>query len=149
MPLYRYRCASGHSVEKLHKYAERPVEMTCPTCGARSCLDVAASFRPAKTAGKWGESAGRYDRGLGCYVRNSAERDAVMAARGWVAESDMPNGYADSVIQTGLNEKAEHERNMAKYEYHLKEHKGDAGAAWAETFPAEEILSESDNADAS
>lgn len=137
MPLAVYKCDAGHGTERLFKYSERPVEIVCPRCGGRACLNVAATFRPAKTAGKWGESAGRFDRGLGCYVRDSRHRDQVMAAKGLVAETDMPNGYADSLVQAQINEKVQHDRDMSRLQANLKEYKDDPGAAWAETFPVD------------
>lgn len=32
MPLYEYRCASGHVTEKLRRYLERDRPVVCPEC---------------------------------------------------------------------------------------------------------------------
>ena len=33
MPIYEYRCASAHTVERIRKYEERDDELTCGECG--------------------------------------------------------------------------------------------------------------------
>lgn len=138
MPLAIYTCPCGHDIESLHPVGKRPPVLTCK-CGLTAVVNVAKTYRPAKTAGKWGDSTGHYDVGLGRYVNNSGERDQLLAAKGLVAESDMPSGYFDSQVQASLDDSEQHERTMARYRANLETY-GDKGIALAETFPAHEIL---------
>ena len=36
MPVYTFKCPTGHTSDQLHPMAEKPVFVNCPTCGKPS-----------------------------------------------------------------------------------------------------------------
>lgn len=135
--MYEFLCDDGHWTEWLCKVAERPDVVVCEECGSPSWRQLSLC---SKTPGKWGDSASYFSPSLGCEVRNSAHRDKILKQRGLVAESDMPKGFIDDKIQKQVDETAQHEKNVSSFKDNLKKHNGNKGLAFADTFPAKDIL---------
>ena len=135
--IYEYKCPDcKHITEVLCKLAERTESHPCEGCGIPAPIILSL---PAFTPRLWGDSHGYYDGSLGTYVKNSQHRDKILDEKGLVAESDLPSGFADSKIQDSINDKKAHDKNVSRFETSMKDH-GDVGRAFADTFPAEEIL---------
>ncbi len=85
----------------------------------------------ANTPARWGDSHGYFDRGLGCYVANSMERDRIMKERNLrpVSQTELLDN-ANAVS----DEHDQHEKDIATFNAAL-EKTGDMAEAAAITFP--------------
>jgi len=133
MPLYEYLCKRGHSHDELHKYPA-PEKVKCNQCRCNATKQVCM---PQKTAGRWGDSGGKYIPALGgTYTSQQAQK--VAKERGLVHEADLPSGYIDSKLNSEWDEARAHDKTIAKFK-DLKAQHGDASRAWAETFSVDEM----------
>jgi hypothetical protein len=133
MPMYEYTCKRGHSHDELHKYPP-PEKVKCDKCRCNAHKQVPM---PQKTAGRWGDTGGKYIPALGkTLTPYQAAQEAKK--RGLVHESDLPSGYIDSKLNAEWDDARSHEKTMAKFQ-DLKTQHGDASKAWAETFSVDEM----------
>ncbi len=109
MPLYEYRCRSGHEITKLCKYEARLTSIICH-CGQHASIMVSM---PAKTAWAWGDTNwdGYHDRGLNMTLRDQKHREQVMRQRGLREVND---GEVENEIRRATSEHEKHERDMKK-----------------------------------
>ena len=78
MPVYDFRCkACGHTDEYVKSFNDDEVP-DCDICDT-SMTQLVSLW--AKTPGRWGDTNGYFDRGLGCYVKNFSHRDKLMKER--------------------------------------------------------------------
>jgi hypothetical protein len=133
MPLYEYRCRSGHEITKLRKYEARLETVVCQ-CGQQAGIIVSM---PAKTAWSWGDTNwdGYHDRGLNMTLRDKTHRDQVMKSRGLREVND---GEVEAEITRATREKEKHDRNMATFQRVLSD-TGSHNMAMAQTFPDPEV----------
>ena len=134
--MYEFRCRQGHVTEEIFKISQRPPHIDCEVCGKRANHIISIW---ARTPGRWGDSTGYYDQSLGTYIENSQHKERVLADKGLVHASDFAPHHADQMIDNSVADKEQHDKNVTRYEASIAEH-GDVGRAFAETFPAEEIL---------
>lgn len=133
MPVYEYSCQNGHSHDELHKYPP-PEVVWCNQCKSNAFKQVSM---PQKTAGRWGDTGGKYIPALG-KVLTPHQAAAEAKRRGLVHESDLPSGYIDSKLNKEWDDARQHDATMAKFK-ELKTSTGDASRAWAETFSVESM----------
>lgn len=133
MPMYEYRCRSGHHITKLRKYEQRLDQIVCQ-CGQHAAVLVSA---PAKTAWSWGDTQwdGYHDRGLNMTLRDKKHREQVMRARNL---REVEEGEVEREISRVFGEKDQHERNIATFQRVLQD-TGSTSIAMAETFPNPEV----------
>jgi len=133
MPVYEYRCKRGHSHDLLHKYPP-PERVKCNQCRCNAQKQVSM---PQKTAGRWGDTGGKFIPALGgTYTPHQAAK--IAKDRGLVHESDLPSGFIDSKLNSEWDDARAHDKTMAKFK-DLKAQHGDASRAWAETFSVDEM----------
>lgn len=137
MPIYAYTCDNGHHSDFLCAHRDRPNFLDCLICGGLMRYDVRRSMQPARTASKWGDSGGYYDRGLGQYVANSGEREAAMKRMGVVHESDHAPGTFDDTVHDAITVREEHTRDMNRLDDAKKRHPDNPALAFTEAFPGE------------
>ena len=128
MPIYDYRCQPcNRDVQVFCDFEERDGQR-CGKCD--SSLDQMVSVF-ASTPARWGDSHGYFDRGLGCHVANSMERERIMKERNLrpVSQQEL-----DDAQQSSGDDHARHEREVATFSSALKE-TGDFATAAARTFP--------------
>ena len=79
MPIYSYDCSRCNIFMEVFCEIEEADYQMCETCG-----DLLSKRMPvfANTPRRWGDSHGYFDRGLGCYVANSMERERIMKEKG-------------------------------------------------------------------
>jgi hypothetical protein len=133
MPLYEYRCRSGHEITKLCKYEARLTSIICH-CGQHASIMVSM---PAKTAWAWGDTNwdGYHDRGLNMTLRDKKHREQVMKSRGLREVND---GEVEAEVARATREQEKHDKNMATYQRVLSD-TGSHGIAMAQTFPDPEV----------
>ena len=134
MPIYEYTCKRGHQHDELHKYPP-PETVKCNQCRCNAKKQVSM---PQKTAGRWGDTGGKYIPAFG-KVLTPHQAAAEAKKRGLVHESDLPSGYIDSKLNKEWDDARAHDATMAKFKELKKTHNGDASRAWAETFSVDEM----------
>ena len=131
MPLYDYECNDCEHSEEFFMdfYDESP---QCSKCGATMYQKISLW---ANTPGRWGDSHGYFDRGLGTYVNNFAHRDKLMKEKGVqpVSNQDMEE-YSHDVYA----ENKQHHKDVTTYTDTLKKTNSHAEAA-AAAFPCNDI----------
>ncbi len=108
---------------------EAPARLTCG-CGSAATRQVTAS---ARTPFRWGESAGYFDRGLGCHVADHSARQRIMRERGL---REVDDAEVQRHIDTTRSEAAEHDRQAAAFSSTLRATGGDVQAATEAAFPS-------------
>lgn len=133
MPIYEYRCRSGHITQRLKKYSQRSMKETC-VCGQKSAIVVSM---PARTKYAWGDTEwdGLHDRATGVTYRDKNHRQQVMKSRGL---RELAPGEVEAEQRRVTKEHEQHEQNIKTYQATLKE-TGSAAAAMERTFPNPEI----------
>lgn len=134
MPLYSYRCRSGHVIEELRKFDRRMDELSCGICQQPATIVVTM---PAKTAWQWGDTKwdGFYDRGLGITYRDKSHRESVMADRGL---RPLEDGEVEAEQSRVSREHEQHNKNVETFKRVLED-TGSSAMAMAQTFPDPEV----------
>jgi putative FmdB family regulatory protein len=133
MPLYEYRCRSGHLITKLRSYANRKDSPVC-SCGQTTSIIVSA---PARTSYRWGDTKwdGFKDRATGVTYRDQKHREAVMRKKGL---RELEPGEVEAEQRRVMREHEAHEQNIKTFQNTLEE-TGSAQVAMERTFPTPEI----------
>lgn len=133
MPIYSYECKRGHTHDELMKYPP-PETVKCDQCRCNAHKQVSM---PAKTAGRWGDTAAKFIPALGgSYTTVQAEK--LAASKGLVSEHDLPKGFIEDKMNKEWNEARQHDATMSKFKQ-LKAQHGDASRAWSEVFSVDEM----------
>ena len=107
-------------------------------------VDMPAKMKEA-WSGNWTEglsSAGKYDHGLGTVVYSETHSDKLLKAKGWVRESDLPDGAWDNKLSQEKADKAKADKFAETFTNNITKYGGDKERALVETMPAKEILKE-------
>ena len=128
MPIYDYHCQPCKLDIQVFCDIEEREGQRCEKC-KRFLSQMVSVF--ANTPARWGDSHGYFDRGLGCYVANSMERDRIMKEKNLrpVSQTEL----LDSQNATH-DEHAQHEKDVSTFNAAL-EKTGDLSEAAAITFP--------------
>lgn len=134
MPLYEYRCRSGHLITMLRNYQSRLDEVICATCSQPAGIVVSM---PARTSWSWGDTKwdGYHDRGLNVTLRDQKHRERVMKQRGL---RELQDGEVEREISRATREQEQHDKNMKTYQTVLQD-TGSTAMAMAQTFPNPEV----------
>jgi len=134
MPIYEYKCRSGHLITELRKYESRLDTVVCGKCGQHAGIVVSM---PAKTAWSWGDTKwdGYHDRGLNMTLRDKNHRERVMKAKGL---RELQDGEVEAEVSRATREQEQHDKNMSKFQRVLSD-TGSTAMAMAETFPNPEV----------
>jgi len=144
MPLYSWKCArDGFEEELLMSYdRSKKVEVICPHCG--DAMSKMMSM-PAKTASLWsgnwteGMSHNYFSNALGRKVTSKREEEKILNAQGFVAESDLGEGWIEKKQAEVRERAAEQDRRADVYQTTLAE-TGDQNKAMVKAFPASDCL---------
>lgn len=127
MPIYDYSCAPCSRRVQIWCEISEIDEQTCEIC-QEPLQKMVSVF--AKTPNRWGDSNGYFDRGLGCYVANSMERERIMKEKNLrpVSEEEL-----DDHQQEMYNDKKDHEKKVQTFQHAIKKTGSFAKAAAAIT----------------
>ncbi len=133
MPLYEYRCRSGHVIMHLRSYKNRQAATKCD-CGQAASIIVSA---PARTSYKWGDTKwdGFHDRATGVTYRDENHRKRVMAAKGL---RELQDGEVEAEQRRVQREHDQHNENVSTYQKVLED-TGSPVKAMEQTFPTPEL----------
>tara|TARA_R100001594_G_scaffold25476_2_gene49752 strand:+ start:3740 stop:4138 length:399 start_codon:yes stop_codon:yes gene_type:complete len=132
MPVYDFKCKKCERQEEICRSFHEEDDVICDSCGSvmSQCVTLWA-----KTPGRWGDSMGYYDRGLGMHVDNYVHRDKIMKEKNLVPVSDQEHQeYSHSVY----SEQKQHNKEVATFTETLKK-TGDSAKAAAAAFPCNDI----------
>jgi putative FmdB family regulatory protein len=150
MPLYEFFCEHHGVCEVLMKHSELDtVEVVCEDCGTVMTRKVSM---PAKTASLWSggwrkglASDGFFSPSVGARVGSKREEEKIMNARGYIREADLGGeSFFDSQTSKAHAERDKHEKTAARYRENLEAFGGDKLKAVEHTFPAQEMLAQSE-----
>mgnify|MGYP003151538156 FL=1 len=132
MPLYDFACNDCEYEDEFFRSFNEEEPPQCDKCGATMYQKISLW---ANTPGRWGDSHGYFDRGLGTYVNNFAHRDKLMKEKGVqpVSNQDMEE-YSHDVYA----ENKQHHKDVTTYTDTLKKTNSHAEAA-AAAFPCNDI----------
>ena len=134
MPVYDFACNDCEYEEEFFmsfdEIDEEPPQ--CDKCGSSMYQKITLW---ANTPGRWGDSTGYFDRGLGSYVENYVHRDKLMKEKGLV-----PTTQQDQMDhQHAVNEEhKQHQKDVEKFTEVYKKTNSSAEAA-AAAFPCNDI----------
>lgn len=127
MPLYETECLScGRWDEHLLKVGEAVPD--CQRCSGKNRLAISTV---AFTPGRWGDSHGSYNAGLGCYVENDMHRERICKERGLVMLDDVGSSTADSMLDRRRREDLATDKYIETFDKHKAEGAGFYHAAKA------------------
>ena len=134
MPIYDYHCKPCNIDIQVFCDVDERNSQRCEKCKG-FISQMVSGF--ASTPARWGDSHGYFDRGLGCYVANSMERDRIMKEKNLRPVSqtellDSQNATHDEHIQ--------HEKEVATFSAAMTR-TGDVTEAIAQTFPIDNLPS--------
>ena len=131
MPLWDYKCDNGHVEEHIFLAGENnPRWMKCETCGENTRVQLPLVSR---TANRWGDTNGGYNKHLGQHVSNSMHREKILREKGLVDLRDMPNNYFEDRLEKETEAHLQNHHDVSEFKSHLA--KGcDEGEALAKTF---------------
>ena len=131
MPVYDFKCAKCATKAEVWRSFDDESKELCE-CGGemKQCITLWAN-----TPGRWGDSTGYFDRGLGTYVENYVHRDMLMKEKGLV-----PTTQQDQMDhQHAVNEEhKQHQKDVEKFTEVYKKTNSSAEAA-AAAFPCNDI----------
>lgn len=131
MPIYEYMCYTcKKKSDRLVKFENKGVQY-CHVCDDRLKPLVTA---PARTAGRWGDTGGGWDKSLGKHFNNSMEKEKWIKDNGLVSSSDIGGkGAVDDLVHKQIVDTDNHIKDVATYEY-IKKETGSVERALAETY---------------
>lgn len=134
MPIYDYHCQPCKLDIQVFCDVEDREGQRCENC-KKFLSQMVSVF--ANTPARWGDSHGYFDRGLGCYVANSMERDRIMKEKNLrpVSQTEL----LDSQNATH-DEHLQHEKEVATFSAAMTK-TGDVTEAIAQTFPIDNLPS--------
>lgn len=144
MPLYEFVCEDHGTWEMI---ASHTVErLPCPDCGEDSRRIFSLC---ARTTAHWGDSDwginGKWDAGLGQRVFSRSHQDRILRERGLVRESDLGgDNFVQDYKTKAFAERDRLDKVSQTYTDNLKKYNGDKMKAVVDTFPAHEMLAQSD-----
>ena len=144
MPLYEWKCMrDGFKEELLMSYERsKQIEVICPHCGdAMNRLISMPAKTPTAWHGNWSEGMGHtyYSQALGRQVANKREEERILNANGFVAESELGEGWIEKKQAEIVEKKQKQDQKAELYQQTLAE-TGDAVKAVETAFPAHECL---------
>jgi len=144
MPLYEWKCMrDGYLEEILMSYdRSKTCEVICPSCGDAMIKIVSAHAKmPTAWNAGWtdGMSHTQYSQALGRKVANKREEERIMNERGFVAESELGEGWIEKKQAEVRDRKAKQDEKHKIYQDTLAE-TGDAVKAVERAFPTHECL---------
>ena len=136
MPLWDYKCDNGHVEEHIFLAGEEsPRWLKCQTCGENTRIQLPLVSR---TANRWGDTNGGYNKHLQTHVSNSMHREKILREKGLVDLRDMPEHYFEDRLEQEKEEHKTHGNDLREYKAHL-ESGCDQGEALAKTFSATKL----------
>lgn len=138
MPIYEYMCYTCRvQSDRLVKFENKDIQY-CSVCDDRLKSLVTA---PARTAGRWGDTGGGYDKSLGKHFNNSMEKEKWIKDNGLVSSSDIGGkGAVDDLVHKQIVDTDNHIKDVATYEY-IKKETGSVERALAETYSVDVMKS--------
>ena len=136
MPIAEFKCGQcGIKFEELFRVNEVPDEIPC-SCGGvnRRCVSLIAS-----TPGRWGDSHGYFDVGLGKHVKNEMDRERLMKEMGLVSCADYGKHYVDDRLEKDEADIFQHEKDGADVKA-LEDDGMTKGEALATVYNQERIM---------
>lgn len=141
MPLFNYRCESGHITEELF-FQNEPIADTikCDCCGqhAKKQMPLTANMNAM-----WQETClqhGDYfSSALGKYVSGKREEEKIMKSKGFINEKDLPQHYWEDEGRRRMAKAEEQNKYIDTYTQKLSEGKSKEDAI-NETFTADKCL---------
>ncbi len=136
MPIYEYMCYTcKKQSDRLVKFENKEAQH-CYDCNSKLKALVTA---PAKTAGRWGDTGGGFDRSLGRHFKNSMEKEKWIKDNGLVSSSDIGGkGAVDDLVHKQIVDTDTHIKDVATYE-RIKKETGSVERALAETFSVDNM----------
>ena len=155
MPLADFKCEEHGVAEMLlsRKQFEELGSGLIQVCCTECRLPMAKLLStPAKTAtlwhGNWSQglaSSGFHSTSVGGRVANKREEEKIMRARGFIPESDLGGDVFYERMTSNANEERQRLNKVADtYLDNLEKFDGDKMKAVVETFPAHEMLAQSE-----
>jgi putative FmdB family regulatory protein len=150
MPIYEFKCKEHGVSEHILKHSQlEQVEVVCMDCGR--IMDRMLS-NIAKTATLWDggwksglQGSGFHSASVGRHVSSKREEEKIMRAKGYIRESELGGDTFYEKMTTKNREERQRLDNMANsYIDNLKKFEGDKMKAVVETFPAHEMLAQSE-----
>jgi hypothetical protein len=154
VPLLDFKCEEHGVVELLLKRKECDAldagtsQVMCADCHKPMVQLVSM---PAKTATLWhggwssGLSSGYFSVSAGKHVANKREEEKIMNARGYINEKDLGGEvFYERMTMKGREERDRLDNMANTYIKNLEKHDGDKMKAVVETFPAHEMLAQSE-----
>lgn len=108
MPIYCFRTPSGETIEHICRVSEKPEYLIDRATGERAYPIISGiAHTPSSWGSEWRRGlsgSAKYDAGLGTMIYDEKQRDALLAARGWIRESDLPKHYVDDQLEAKQQE---------------------------------------------
>jgi len=139
MPMFDYKCPKcGWQDEEFFHQRETPFEsVVCAHCGSEAERQLPMM---ADTKTLWGDSHARFDRGLGCVVKNTHHREQLCKDRGLVPLDAMPNHYVEDRNERERSKSSAQQAVGDTYSSALVKFDGDSHRAAVEAMPASACL---------
>ena len=136
MPIYDYHCKPCNIDIQVFCDVDERNSQRCEKCKGFISQMVSVF---ANTPARWGDSHGYFDRGLGCYVANSMERERIMKEKNLrpVTQTELLDN--SNAVH---DEHDQHEKDIATFNAAL-EKTGNMTEAAAITFPQDRLHRES------
>ena len=155
MPLADFKCEEHGVVEMLLKrkeydsICEGRSQVICADCDKPMAMLISA---PAKTAtlwhGNWSSglsSTGFHSISAGCRVANKREEEKIMRARGFISEKELGgDAFYERMTSKANDERDKLDKMANTYINNLEKFDGDKMKAVEHTFPAHEMLAQSE-----
>lgn len=134
MPIFDYKCEQHGRFEDWQHWSVE--SLPCPKCSqpSKKCVSM-----PAKTPGRWGDSASKYIPAFGREM-TSMQAAAEAEKRGLVSEHDLPKNYIEDKLEAQDADAAEHNNLMKKFVDTKEACGGDASRAWTEVFSVDNMV---------
>lgn len=134
MPIFDYKCEQHGKFEDWQHWSVE--SLPCPKCSqpSRKCVSM-----PAKTPGRWGDSASKFIPAFGREM-TSMEAEIEAKKRGLVSEHDLPKNYIEDKLEAQDADAASHNATIKDFVEKKKEFNGDASRAWTEVFSTDNMV---------
>lgn len=149
MPLNDYRCGMCNKTKEIFtKSRSGESEIFCDNCHSvmTKAFPLTAKMPSAWNSGwnKGLDGQGFMSKALGTKVHSKREEERIMAAKGFVPESDLGRHFIDDMIEKKAAEKAAGDAETQRYVDNLAKFGGNKELAVVETWPAKEMLAQAD-----